>query len=209
MKKLITAVLFIISIQLGFAQAPPIEWEGYYEPDWSNVPFAETGDYMGQTANQVWPTSDGGYIIGSTLVRESAFIETSYIDFIEHALIKLDAQGNVKWRTILETRNIPINFLNQFNAYINSVEQTPDEGFFIRHILMDTADHFLNPFNYSDSIRLLKLDKSGNIQWEMREPYLSALSSLDTTSQVNDTVKTTLYHHFKKDSNIILLLPTP
>ncbi len=112
--------------------------------------------FVGKVVNKASPTSEGGYILAGFTNQ----------DFL---LMKIDANGNELWCKI---------FGGKGKDYANSVVQTPDGGFALAGLTALSDSH-------ADwDARLIKVDASGNEQWNMtskRQPGDTA-TSLQKTS---------------------------
>lgn len=95
------------------------------------------------TGSEIRTTSDGGFIVGG----QTESFGAGGTDFW---VLKLDPDGNVQWQK---------TFGGASFDQVNSVRMTSDEGF----IVAGATDSFGAGFN---DIWILKLDPTGNIQWQ-------------------------------------------
>ncbi len=88
----------------------------------------------------VQQTSDGGYVVGAT------FSNTTYVALIA----KLDSSGNLQWQKQYQS--------SVGGSQVHALKQTLDGGYVWAGELQNS--------NGSDSAIVVKLDSSGNIQWQ-------------------------------------------
>ncbi|RKX69691.1 hypothetical protein DRP53_07370 [candidate division WOR-3 bacterium] len=105
----------------------------------SGITFERTYGKAGITdiGYSVWPTADGGYIIGGT---------TEPGDYFRSYLIKADSVGDTIWSTVSST----------YNGIIVSVLQTDDHGYF-------SLDK--NIYSGSFNFQFARYDSSGKNLW--------------------------------------------
>jgi hypothetical protein len=110
-------------------------------------------------------TTDGGYIAaGWSQANGQTYV----------SLLKLDSSGNITWQ----------NYYTQGSSNIGdgSVRQTSDGGYIVMGAINRDVRNFSTPLG----ILLLKLDGSGDLQWQWRynDPGLQTISgaSIQTTS---------------------------
>lgn len=97
-----------------------------------------TSDY-GITAHSVWPTADGGYIVGGSIGIEG---------FWHASLVKTDALGDSVWH-----RNYVLGDVSS----IMSLQQTTDGGYIAAGPVYSGEDNW--------EYFLLKIDPSGDVAW--------------------------------------------
>ncbi len=115
------------------------------------------------------PTTDGGYLVGGSSASEvSELVKQGKPDpygkweknrgNMDLWIIKLDAEGNVKWQKTLGGRYADV---------LESMEQTTDGGFIVGAYTNSPASHDKPEGGYgAGDYWLLKLDKDGNTQWQ-------------------------------------------
>ncbi|MCL4358304.1 hypothetical protein M1525_00585 [Patescibacteria group bacterium] len=120
---------------------------------WQNV--YNDSNYDG--ANSIVQTSDGGYIVAG--------------DLANHAwVLKLDSSGNIQWQEVFNKSSI-------YSDGANSIVQTSDGGYVV-------AGYTFSFGAGNDDYWVLKLDSSGNIQWQKAfggANYDSAYSVIQTS----------------------------
>jgi hypothetical protein len=147
MNKLILGIAMFINA-IGFSQerfliSPTIQWQKTFE--------------KGSQANCIQQTSEGGYIAAGYMnyYEEEA---TKYHRGKDVLVIKLDESGKLQWQKVLG---------GSMDDEANSIQQTSDGGY----IIAGTTNSFdgdvtdkkeENGFDYW----VIKLDTSGNVQWQ-------------------------------------------
>jgi hypothetical protein len=99
-------------------------------------------------ADSIKPTNDGGYIV--------AGINAGNAQFVGH-VAKLDSTGGSIWEKNYCTTDK--------SCWINSIQQTNDGGYVaagVSSLLNQEKD------NINDKVWILKLDKSGDVEWEKK-----------------------------------------
>ncbi|MBK9730997.1 MAG: T9SS type A sorting domain-containing protein [Chitinophagaceae bacterium] len=91
-------------------------------------------------------TSDGGYLVGCTRIDWSDY-DTDYF------VVKLDASGNFQWQNTMVGGYTP--------DYLHAIVQSDDGGY----LLCGSSSGGNGPDYYNDYL-VVKLDASGNTQWE-------------------------------------------
>jgi hypothetical protein len=126
--------------------------------------FGSKAIEVGDSASFVQQTSDGGYILATTLLPRVTFSDDIYKtkseDTYESAwLIKIDNNGNEQWNGSFGK-----------NVIVHSVQQTPDGGYML----------------FFDSW-LVKIDNKGNEEWNMTSKKIRQWSGqLLSTQQTAD-----------------------
>lgn len=108
-----------------------IQWERQY------------GSVANQYAQQIQPTSDGGYIVGLEDINTS----TGHTEFVA---LKLDSNGNIAWQK---------RYSGGVDDQLWSVQQTTDTGYVFSG----------NTFSFgagSMDIWIVKTDATGNVEWQ-------------------------------------------
>jgi hypothetical protein len=109
-----------------------------------NVQWQKTyGGTYDDYANSIQQTSDGGYIVAGRTYSFGA----GYADVW---VLKLDASGNVQWQK---------TYGGTYDDYANSIQQTSDGGYIVAGVTKS--------FRAGNAdVWVLKLDASGNVQWQ-------------------------------------------
>ena len=107
-------------------------WENFYYPTGLDK---TNGDEYGHS---VWPTSDGGYIIGGS--------SWTSVNWPKPALLKLDANGNEQWLKVLKEID------GRFDSNYGQVQQTRDGGYIWAGVS-------------GGKMHIIKTDSNGNHQW--------------------------------------------
>ncbi len=111
-----------------------------------NVQWAKTyGGTDYDKANSIQQTSDGGYIVAGKTSSFGAGRSDAWV-------LKLDASGNVQWAKTYGGANWD---------YASSIQQTSDGGYIV-------AGKTSSFDAIGDDVWVLKLDASGNVQWQKR-----------------------------------------
>jgi hypothetical protein len=101
------------------------------------------GSFISSNINSIQQTSEGGYIVAG-LLRDSGNIDYNVI-------LKLNSDGSIAWQKTYGT-----------NQYFNSIQQTSDGGYIAGGTRWDTG------INENHEFWLVKLDATGNIQWQYK-----------------------------------------
>ena len=149
MNKLILGIALLINA-IGFSQgtplkSPSIQWQRTFE--------------SGSAANCIQQTSEGGYIAAGYMTYEEGKV-TNHHGGKDVLVIKLDNSGNLQWQKALG---------GSMDDEANSIQQTSDGGFIVVGNTNSIDGDFTNKkkdkgFDYW----VIKLDESGNIQWQKR-----------------------------------------
>ncbi|WP_411029498.1 hypothetical protein [Spongiimicrobium sp. 3-5] len=115
--------------------------------------YGGTGEDTGQ---EVISTSDGGYVILGYSNSMDGDLVGKTTDVNDYWLIKLDADGNLQWSK---------TYGGSKDDRGQSVVQTSDNGFAIVGYAMSDDGDGSNNEGFHDNW-ILKLDVSGNIEWE-------------------------------------------
>ncbi|MBK7569132.1 MAG: FG-GAP repeat protein [Chitinophagales bacterium] len=124
--------------------------------DWQKVYGGNNSDFHGYTQQ----TSDGGFILsGHSYSRISGDKTEDSIGYSDFWIIKIDAIGNIEWQNTIGGNN--------FDLLYCPVKQTTDGGY----ILGGTSDSGMSGDKIEPSIGsldmwIIKLDESGNIDWQ-------------------------------------------
>lgn len=150
---------FLFSIQ-SFAQAPYIEWQ---------KSLGGTGE---ERAESIQQTSDGGYIVAGSSKSNDGDVSGNHGDF-DYWVVKLNNSGNIQWQKSLGGSE---------SDRATSVQQTSDGGFIVTGYTYSNNGDVSNNHGASD-IWVVKLDNSGNLQWE--KSYGTGLN--DSGTSVKET----------------------
>ncbi len=108
-------------------------------------------DYLQYMAER---TSDGGYIIGDTVVHEIGSDFASLLVDYDIRITKYDVSGNQQWNSTFGKNQS----LETLNPLLYPVKQTSDGGYVIASTTRSKESN-------SDDIWLIKTDESGQEQW--------------------------------------------
>lgn len=106
-------------------------------------------------ANSVQQTSDGGYIIAGETYSNDGDV-TGYHLNGDCWIVKLDASGNLQWQKTLGGTEYDV---------ANSVKQTSDGGYIVAGETSSSDGDVIGNHGNADAW-IVKLDASGNIQWQ-------------------------------------------
>ncbi len=123
-----------------------LDVNGDIAANWSNTQFYGVNNEVALSVNQ---TTDGGYIVAGT----ADFDTGNNMDFW---IFKLDATSNVVWQNTYGGSGI---------EWARDVQQTSDGGYMIVGSTASNDGDVSNNYGQSD-FWVLKLDVSGNIEWE-------------------------------------------
>ncbi|MFY1112054.1 MAG: hypothetical protein AB3K77_10290 [Methanosarcinaceae archaeon] len=136
----------------GYAEPWLIRTERNGNEIWNKVADEITHeDYLQYMAER---TSDGGYIIGDTVVHEIGSYFASLIVDYDIRIIKYDINGNQQWNSTFGKNQS----LETLNPLLYPVKQTSDGGYVIASTTRSKESN-------SDDIWLIKTDESGQEQW--------------------------------------------
>ncbi len=135
-----------------------------------------------ETAGDIEPTSDGGYIIaGSTNGYTDGYV------------VKTDANGDTLWTKVIG---------GVFNDMFASVKQTDDGGYILTgHTIPQGAGEY--------DVWLVKLDADGNIEWEKtiggdkKDEGFAVVQTLDGGFFITGLSES--YHHSDDDSDLYMI----
>lgn len=140
--------------------SPAIEWTKAY-----------VAPYQAASASRIIQTSDGEYVVTGVTGQGLYSVATAW-------LVKMGPQGNIEWnRTFSFTSGNLTYHVDGVSGFV----QTSDGGF----VMAGTEAWFpsVGPeyATGSEGI-LLKVDSSGNIEWNQTYPYVNGISSMVQTS---------------------------
>src|SRR5258706_503563 len=133
--------LFLI-LDVSFAQ-PAIQWEKCL------------GGTDEDNATSLQQTADGGYIVAGSTTSNDGDV-TSNHGGKDYWLVKLDVSGNIQWQKCFGGTN---------NDEAQAVQQTSDGGYVIAGFT-NSNDGDVTGNHGSIDCWIVKLDGSGNIQWQ-------------------------------------------
>lgn len=108
-------------------------------------------------ANSICNTADGGYVIAGSSTSTDGHI-TLNKGHADYWIVKLNALGNIEWQK---------TYGGTFQDVATSVKQTADGGYVVAgHSASNNGDISGNHGSYSNDYWVLKLDSSGNLQWQ-------------------------------------------
>lgn len=108
-------------------------------------------------ANSIRQTTDGGYIVaGGSSSTDGDVGGNNGIPYLDYWIIKLDTFGNLQWGEIYGGSKSD-------NAF--SVQQTTDNGYIIAGS-SSSSDGDVGGNKGSSDYWIIKLDQSGNLEWE-------------------------------------------
>ena len=125
----------------------------------------EWGKHFGWIFYSVEQTSNGGYIVAGDSIYHQ--LEWDYIPSL--SIINLDENGNKEWSNPLG---------DDFLGRANSIQQTTDGGY----IIAGDSVGFKSNFDYSHYLMVIKLDESGNKQWNYFGGEYSGAQSIQQTA---------------------------
>lgn len=139
------------------------------------VKFIETyGGSLNDTANDVFSTNDGGYVVlGFTQSNDGDIIGKTTTDF-DYWLLKFNSNDQLQWSKTFGGSDTEKAF---------KVIQTSDNGFVIAGYA-DSNDGDVSENNGLSDIWIVKLDNNGNILWEKSHGFPGidqALSIIETS----------------------------
>ena len=147
-KKIFTLTALILFISLNcLAQAPVIEWQKCF------------GGSGSDEAYSIQQTSDGGYIVVGMTFSNDGDVSGLHVGIYSYSdiwIVKLDATGNIQWQKCLGGSR---------RDYANSIQQTSDGGYIIAGVSYSDDGDVSGNHGESDCW-IVKLDASGNIQWQ-------------------------------------------
>ncbi|MFB6258896.1 MAG: T9SS type A sorting domain-containing protein [Flavobacteriales bacterium] len=139
-------ILFLLLDLSIFAQVPPIKWQDN---------FGGSNDEIIARWCGPEPTQDGGYIFGGHTKSSDGDV-TINKGGLDYWILKLDSLGAVEWQRTYGGSN---------KEKLRGVEQTDDGGFIIAGF-STSSDGDVSGNKGGKDYWILKLDPSGNIEWE-------------------------------------------
>lgn len=140
--------LLFAGITVCSQQLPPVQWVQRYGGSSVDIPFS------------IKFTSDGGTILaGYTDSKDGGIQPQPSREYWDLWVLKLDACGTVQWEKSLGGTGY---------ESARDVEQTADGGFIILGETNSTDGGVISGYGGTKDIWLIKLDASGNVQWQKR-----------------------------------------
>ncbi|MBB6369252.1 T9SS type A sorting domain-containing protein [Chryseobacterium shigense] len=143
MKKILYFLLFTLYYTSLHSQAPSIQWG------------KSLGGSLGDWAYSVEQTSDGGYIVAGMSNSVNGDVTGNH-GGSDYWVVKLDASGNMQWQKSLGGSGADT---------AQSVRQTSDGGYIVAGYSL-SADGDITGNHGNFDYWIVKLDTSGNIQWQ-------------------------------------------
>ena len=116
---------------------------------------SSTGEYISSLA----ATPDGGFVAGGKAISESGFFTGTQKGGTKAFIFKLDKNGNIKWRKVLQGSKSNI---------ISALAVNSDGDIYATCVTMSTDGDFsgirFNKIRTENTV-LLKLNKKGNLDW--------------------------------------------
>lgn len=150
--KTTSRILFCCALILGwqslFAQLPPLQWANKYGGSTVDIPFV------------IKMTSDGGTIVaGYTDSKDGHVTNLASRDYWDLWVAKLDRCGNIEWQRAWGGSGY---------ESARDIEQTADGGYIVLGETNSTDGGVVAGYGGTKDIWLLKLDATGNLQWQKR-----------------------------------------
>ena len=140
--------------------APPLPSE-----TWAKTYYGVT--FSNRSSSSIQQTSDGGYIVAGRTFSFGA----GHSDFW---LLKLDTNGNIQWQKA---------YGDSGNDLAHSVQQTSDGGYIVAGY-SNVCGFSCGDYQLKEGYLVLKLDSSGNIQWQKR--YYSSFFDPQSVQETSD-----------------------
>ena len=115
------------------------------------------GGSLSDEAYAVKETKDGGYIVAGYSSSSDGDVTGGYGAY-DYWVVKLNSAGNIEWQKGLRSG------LDNF-AY--SIQQTTDDGYIVSGYSSHSDDD-VTGFHFSDDYYIVKLNSTGNIEWQKR-----------------------------------------
>jgi len=126
---------------------------------WDKTIGGNFADYF----KSIQQTSDGGYILGGDSYSDMSGNKTeNNVGGWDLWIVKIDASGNIQWDNTIG---------GSLDDMLSSVKQTNDGGYIVLSssysgISGDKTEDNWDPSSNSNDYWIIKLDASGNIQWQ-------------------------------------------
>ena len=119
--------------------------------DWQRCLGGSSSDYV----NSIQATPDGGYIMAGYTYSNDGDVSGNHGSY-DVWVVKLDQSGNLQWQKCLGGSSYD---------YVNSIQATPDGGYIMAG-QTDSNDGDVSGNHGSYDVWAVKLDQSGNLQWQ-------------------------------------------
>ncbi|HQU99607.1 MAG TPA: T9SS type A sorting domain-containing protein [Bacteroidia bacterium] len=163
----VIALVFVLTISKTYAQqswtTPPLQWEQNY------------GGTANDRANDVIPTSDGGFIAVGNSMSDDVDL-TNNCGLNDVWVVKTDGNGQVQWQR---------NYGGDDEDFGLSIAQTFDGGYIIGATTFSNNNNVSGNNGFSD-FWVLKIDSVGVIEWS-KVYGGSLLESLFQVKQLRDS----------------------
>jgi gliding motility-associated-like protein len=146
--------LFLSQEEKIYSQSPTIQWQ------------KSLGGSGNEEANAIQQTSDGGYIVAGTSNSNDGQVTGNH-GLNDYWIVKLDASGNIQWQKSLGGSDDDVAW---------DIKQTSDGGYIVAGNTFSTVLG-----NYS-GCWIVKLDASGNIQWQQNSGAGADAHAIQQTS---------------------------
>jgi hypothetical protein len=148
--------------------------EGKEEWNWNKIMDWSSENYGPIEAGPALQTTDGGFVMISTSSRlnASAWYEPIHIGpewSTDIWLMKTDAKGKEQWRKNNRVKSL---------AWVASLSAIQDGGYIYSAIVQERPE---NDYEHADSfsVKFVKLDQDGNIEWQKRDAGYSIKPTSD------------------------------
>lgn len=160
--------------------AGSMDWEKHY------------GGSLDDWAQDIIGTSDGGYIMVGWTESFDHDVSANY-GGEDYWVVKLDVSGNIEWEQ---------NYGGSANDVGRAIRQTNDGGYIVAGY-SSSNDHDVSDNYGSSDLWLVKIDSTGNIEWEQNYGGLAAekiyFSPLEITSDGGYIIAGSSLTHDHKD----------
>lgn len=140
---------FTGSVGTPLGSALILKTDSVGNPEW----FKTYGGSSLDWGRDVYPTADGGYVLGATSASSDLPGAKGSLDYY---LVKVDSIGNLIWHNC---------YGGSGGEFFKSARPTNDGGFVLIGSSTSNDSDLTNNYGQSD-IWILKLDSSGNIEWQ-------------------------------------------
>ena len=136
-------LLSILVFQLGFAQAPAIEWQ------------KSLGGTGSDQAYSIQQTNDGGYIVAGATNSNDGDVTGNHVSG-DCWIVKLNSTGSIQWQKAIGGTG---------EDYITSIQQTTDGGYIVACYTTSNNGDVTGNHGNADCW-VVKLNSTGTIQWQ-------------------------------------------
>jgi gliding motility-associated-like protein len=153
MKKIFTLLILFTALYTNAQIVPEIQWQ------------TSLGSEEADISGGITPTSDGGYIAFGNVIGLSGNV-TTFNGFSDYWIAKLDADGVLEWERSYGGSGYEGAASDGFlRIETSKIRQTADGGYILGANSWSSDGDVSANFGGSDAW-LVKLDSSGNIEWE-------------------------------------------